>query len=306
MTRTPICSHLARLSVTVARPFASIRAAALAVSCAASAPLVLTGCGAANTAGGAHEPALGTNEELGDANTDSPGASKTVGPREATSESVPDDSLGATSNRSQAPADGAVSDSPLGSDADSDEPPKTPAPLPEGTTVLHIGDSFAGALGHELNRELKTHGVRGVLEYEKSTYIPTWASKRELPTYLSRYKPDLILVTLGGNELSIVHPEQRAETVRRLVARFGDIPCVWIGIPLWEGANPTLMGVVRDNVEQCLFLDTHALIPDMQRAKDKIHPSLSARTQWAKTVVDWLQQHRVADGDKPWALEPDD
>ncbi len=176
-----------------------------------------------------------------------------------------------------------------------------PPPLPGGTTVLHIGDSFAGALGYELNRELEALGVQGVLKYEKSTYIPTWAWKKDFPSYLWKYKPDLILVTLGGNELGIAEPEKRAETVRRLIQRFDGIPCVWIGIPLWEGANPKLMRVIEENSAPCQFLDSHALIPDMQRAKDNIHPSLSARTRWAKTVVAWLAEHRRPDGDKPWS-----
>src|SRR5262245_1136798 len=33
-------------------------------------------------------------------------------------------------------------------------PPEPVTELPAGTTVLHIGDSFAGALGIDLNREL--------------------------------------------------------------------------------------------------------------------------------------------------------
>src|SRR5690349_18671856 len=50
-----------------------------------------------------------------------------------------------------------------------------PVDLPKGTTILHIGDSFAGALGIDLDRELKAEGVRGILRYETATYIPTWA-----------------------------------------------------------------------------------------------------------------------------------
>lgn len=181
--------------------------------------------------------------------------------------------------------------------------PAAPAPLPEGTTVLHIGDSFAGALGYALNEELATHGVEGVIKYEKSTYIPTWAWKREVDTYLRKYEPDLVVITLGGNELGIANPEQRAENIQRLIQRFDGIPCVWIGIPLWEGANPRLMAVIEQNAAPCRFLDSHALLPDLERAKDKIHPSLAARKRWARTVVEWLRQQRLPDGDKPWALQ---
>jgi lysophospholipase L1-like esterase len=166
------------------------------------------------------------------------------------------------------------------------------AQLPQGSTVLHVGDSFAGALGPALNQEFEAHGVKGVLKAETATYIPTWASNKALPQYLDRYKPDLVLITLGANELQIPDPQARAETVRRVVARLGDRPCVWIGIPLWEGANPALMQVIADNAAPCLFLDSTALLPNMDRAKDKIHPSTAARSEWAKQVTAWLLQHQ--------------
>jgi lysophospholipase L1-like esterase len=179
------------------------------------------------------------------------------------------------------------------------------AQLPAGTTVLHIGDSFAGALGPELNRRLSEHGVRGVLKQEKATYIPTWARHQELPRYLSRYRPDLILVTLGANELDIVEPHKRAKTVKRLVGRFGDVPCVWVGIPLWKGANPTLLGIIEANVAPCLYLDSTALVPELERTKDGIHPTSSAKKLWADAVIRWLIQQRRADGARAWSWKSD-
>jgi lysophospholipase L1-like esterase len=150
---------------------------------------------------------------------------------------------------------------------------------------------------------LGEHGVRGVLKQEKATYIPTWASRKELTGYLNQYKPDLVLITLGGNELGIGKPEERAETIARLVKRFEGTPCVWIGIPLWKGANPTLLEVIRKNVAPCRYLDSNALVPNLERAKDQIHPSLNARKVWAEAVVRWLAEQRVPNADKPWALK---
>ena len=166
-----------------------------------------------------------------------------------------------------------------------------PQRLPEGTTVLHVGDSFAGALGYELNRQLKEHQVKGILKYKTSTYIPTWAWNAELPQYIRRYKPDLVVITLGANELKIPDPEARASTLKRLVKRLRGTPCLWVGIPLWEGSNPHLMRVIEENTSPCRFLDSVALYPDMPRAKDKIHPSKSAREEWARRVIGWIQNN---------------
>ena len=184
--------------------------------------------------------------------------------------------------------------------------PATPAPplpeLPRGTTVLHIGDSFAGALGIDLNVELKAAGVRGILRYETATYIPTWAFGKQIDQYLSQFNPDLVLVTLGANELQIPDPAARVPTIHRLVARLGGRPCVWVAPPLWNGARPALLDTIREACAPCVYLDSNALVPDLPRAKDHIHPSMDARKTWAKAVLGWLAAHRAKTGPRPWDL----
>ncbi len=168
--------------------------------------------------------------------------------------------------------------------------------------MLHVGDSFAGALGLPLNKRLRDAGVRGVLQFETASYIPGWASGDKLKGYVNRYNPDLVLVTLGANELEIVNPEQRIRNIRKLVATIGARPCVWIATPLWDGAKNGLMEIIRQNAAPCLYLDTNALISDMPRVSDGIHPTLPAREIWADVVVEWLQEHRKSNGERPWTL----
>ncbi|HEX3597385.1 MAG TPA: hypothetical protein VHU80_19895 [Polyangiaceae bacterium] len=182
--------------------------------------------------------------------------------------------------------------------------PMDESELPAGTTILQIGDSFAGALGIDLNRDLKEEGVRGVLKYEQSTYIPTWASNKDLDGYLNRFHPDLVLITLGANELSIPDPAQRAPTIHRLVGRLGGRACVWVAPPLWEGARPALLDTIRESCAPCVYLDSSALVPDLQRMRDHIHPSMQGRKIWAKAVLDWLREHRDPHGSRPWEMKP--
>lgn len=237
--------------------------------------------------------ARGTPEPAASADVVSPTPSAPVAaPNDAGSEGE-----GTTGEGGAAPADAGPSASTEPAE------PEPPPELPKGTTILHIGDSFAGALGIDLNRELDEHGVRGVLKYETSTYIPTWAWSKDLNKYLWTYHPDLVLITLGANELQHPHPEERAKTIHKLVGRLGGRPCVWIAPPLWEGARDALLEVIRDNCAPCLYMDSNALVPDLPRARDHIHPSTQARKRWAKVVVDWLARHRDPKGDKPWALE---
>lgn len=176
--------------------------------------------------------------------------------------------------------------------------------LPAGRTVLQIGDSFAGALGLELNQELAHRNVRGIVKYETATYIPTWASGPRLDAYLSAYKPDLVLITLGGNDLEVADPQSRSRSIRRLVSRLHGRPCVWVGIPLWDKAPRALLHVIEQHSAPCLFLDSNELVPDLGRARDGIHPSMVARQRWARAVVEWLEQRTDATVQDHWAWLP--
>jgi hypothetical protein len=176
-----------------------------------------------------------------------------------------------------------------------------PPPPPKGTTVLHIGDSFAGALGIPLNRQLEQFEVRSVLRYQTASFIPNWAWGKLVSKFVANFNPDLILVTLGANELEIVEPQTRAGAIRRLVAQFEGRPCVWIAPPLWE-PDTGLLEVIRDSCAPCRFMDTNALIRNMARMPDGVHPTMEAREAWAALVLDWLARERRATPERPWHL----
>jgi len=177
----------------------------------------------------------------------------------------------------------------------------SPAALPSGTKMLHVGDSFAAALGIELGKLLRAAGMRTWLEYKTASYVPTWASGPELPKLISTYNPDLVLVTLGANELEIPDPEQRAGAIQRLVKKVGDRPCVWILPPLWK-QDTGLMQVIKENARPCKVLDSSALVKELPRGPDHIHPNAEGRATWALAVFDWLKKARAPEGPKPWSL----
>jgi hypothetical protein len=183
-----------------------------------------------------------------------------------------------------------------------EDPQRGPLPLPEGATVLHVGDSFAGALGVPLNKRLREAKVRSILKFRTASYIVDWAHREPLRDYLLQYNPDLVLVTLGANELQIEAPERRIPAIEKIVQTIGDRPCIWIGIPLWEGANNGLPEIIEKHAAPCRYLDTDTLFPDMPRARDKIHPTMEAREDWASKVTHWLAQERRPTPDKIWAL----
>jgi len=208
------------------------------------------------------------------------------------------------------PAPAAASQPPPAAAAEAESQPAsaapepTPAPLPKGTRVLHIGDSFADALGGNLNKLLRAAEVKSDLEFETPSYIPNWSYGAKLPKLLLRHHPDLVLITLGANEIEIPHPEERIKPVKHLVQTLGGRPCVWIAPPLWKPDSGVLQ-VIRDNVAPCRYLDSNLLVHDLPRAHDKIHPSLEGREIWAKIVFDWLSKERLGTPEQPWALKPE-
>jgi len=163
-----------------------------------------------------------------------------------------------------------------------------------------MGDSFAAVLGRPLNRELARRGVSGFLEYQTGTYIATWASSKPVRRYIARYAPDLVLITLGANELDVARPGDRARLVRKLVRSLGERPCVWIAPPLWRGAKSKVLRVIEDNCAPCAYLDSTELVPDLERRKDAIHPSPAGGARWASAVISWLEEHPPIATERRW------
>jgi hypothetical protein len=173
--------------------------------------------------------------------------------------------------------------------------------FPKDTLILHVGDSFAGSLGVPLGKRFKAAGMRTVLEFETASYVPTWASGKELPRYIDKYRPSLVIVTLGANEVELVNPEQRAGAVRRLVGKLGGRPCVWVIPPLWK-PDTGIFKVIRENAAPCRILESDTIVHDLELRKDKIHPSDEAREVWADAVLAWLAREREGTSERPWEL----
>jgi len=168
------------------------------------------------------------------------------------------------------------------------------AAVPSATgTILHIGDSFVDAgLQQALRPMFAAAGARYYSHGRVRAWLSTWSDQPGLEEMLARYKPALILVTLGANEMVDRRPEGRAVLVRRLVKRFHGTPCVWVGHPVWKGVGPGLMEVIRRSCEPCRYFDSVPISDSIKRQPDGIHPDKDGGAYWAKTVFEWIQQER--------------
>jgi len=165
---------------------------------------------------------------------------------------------------------------------------------------------MADALGKDLKVLLEAEGVKNVLSAKEATYIPQWASKYDIMGFrylLAQHSPDLVIITLGGNELAMANPEERAEPVREMARVVGDRPCIWLAAPLWPKApNTGLFEVIRANLAPCVFVDTNAMLKLDVLPTDGVHPTIPERRRWAEFMVRWLRHNRSKTGPKPWTI----
>ena len=182
--------------------------------------------------------------------------------------------------------------------------PLAPAPaLPRGTAVLHVGDSFVhSGLTQALRPKLEALGARYEVHAEKSTNSLDWAKR--VPGLVASMQPDLVIITLGGNEIGSTHLDVEAKAVRRIVQSIGNRPCVWTTPPLWR-EELGVFDTIEQNLAPCKFFETDAIVGKfIPRREDKIHPTAEGGAMWAEALYAWLVAERTGDP-KPWSLRAD-
>ena len=265
-----------------------------------TAGLALLGACAAGGCGGA-APATATAASSPPALMPEPSAP--AAPASSGSDAVPGGAPAAHAASPEPPAPGASSVAKAA---------PTPPPIPPNTAVLHIGDSFVLAgFAQALKPRMKELGVRYQVKSEQSSYTVTWAAKLE--RLVADTQPDLVIITLGANEVTNTDPPAHAPAVRRIVKIIGQRPCVWVSPPLWR-KDTGIIDVIRENTAPCRYFDSDALVPQpIPRQSDKIHPSRAGGAIWAAAVWAWLEKERAASGvadpartppARPWALGP--
>jgi len=162
---------------------------------------------------------------------------------------------------------------------------------------------MADALGTALRDEMHKAGIQVINRVKTGSHIPVWGGRfSSVPSLLQTYNPDLVIISLGGNDVMLQDPSSRTEHVRRLVSYVGDRPCVWVAPSLWRGETGVL-SIIREHSKPCRYFDTNMIAPNLARTKgDPIHPSHPARRKWARILVGWLAQERDPTGTRPWEL----
>jgi hypothetical protein len=160
--------------------------------------------------------------------------------------------------------------------------------------VLLIGDSQLENLRQPIRKRLKDNNyelVASVIWYGSST--KQWASSDTLNYFISKFKPDFVLIALGLNELFVNDLDKRQSYADRIKAKLetAQMPYYFIGPAAWvkdKGITSVLQSTFGE-----LFYPSHLL--DLERAADGRHPSKKGGVIWFEEVASQITSKGILD-----------
>lgn len=151
--------------------------------------------------------------------------------------------------------------------------------------MLFIGDSMTQNLAIRASAYARQNGHTIHTINWDSSGTRIWSQCDTLDNYIKRFKPTIIFVSLGSNELYVRNLDPFREYVKTILAKIDTIPYVWIGPPNWkpdEGINDMLM----DETAPGTFFRSEGI--ELARKKDKIHPTRDAAAVWFDSIARWM------------------
>lgn len=174
---------------------------------------------------------------------------------------------------------------PAAPPVDAARPPRSFA----GKTVLHVGDSMVGGSGgltRALEAKFAAAGARFTRETSVSESIASFDLKGKPSALVASTKADVVILTLGANDVFLPHPEVLAKHVARIAQRIGTRECWWMAPPLWK-PDTGVVAVIEAHAAPCRFFDASGL--SLPRASDGIHPTDKGGAIWADAFWDFVQ-----------------
>ena len=150
--------------------------------------------------------------------------------------------------------------------------------------ILLIGDSQLEAMRKPFYNYIITNGHQlsaTVLWYGSSS--KQWANTDTLAYYLTKYKPTMVVLVLGLNELFVNDFDQRKLNIQKIKNQLikKGINHYWIGPAAWK-KDSGVIDIMQSEWGN-RFFPSHKLT--LGRAKDNRHPSNDAAWVWMKAVA---------------------
>jgi lysophospholipase L1-like esterase len=149
------------------------------------------------------------------------------------------------------------------------------APPPK--RVALIGDSYAVGLGPELAKIFPEFKFEGHVGNTTAAWASHAASCGSCGDWLTTFKPDVVLVSLGVNDGATPNPTNYQTIVRALHGIGARV--VWIGPP----ANVQHVDAERQTIASLGVQEVPAT--QIQLASDGLHPSGAGYRTWAQEIA---------------------
>lgn len=170
------------------------------------------------------------------------------------------------------------------------EPIQKPKPDTSAQKILLLGDSMMEGLQSYLKMRTEKCKHEIVSLAKTSTSIVAWVGKDStgrLKEAITKYKPTLVLISLGSNELFApknLLPEY-AKYLDNLLLQLGNTNFIWICPPNWK-KDFGLTDLILEKVQEDRFFPSRDL--KIPRAGDGIHPNPQGYEMWADKILNFI------------------
>ncbi len=171
----------------------------------------------------------------------------------------------------------------------------------EGKRVFHAGDSMVGGeagLSRLLHAKFKAEGAKYQSDTVVSASLLSFNLQSRFAKGLQRTHPDIVIITLGANDVFVPSPDVLAVHVKGIVKKIGDRECYWMSPATWK-PDTGVVEVIKANAAPCKFFDSRNM--DIPRGGDHIHPTDKGGAQWGEKFWTFF----VAEHGKAPAAEAD-
>ncbi len=156
-------------------------------------------------------------------------------------------------------------------------------PSLKGKTVLHTGDSMVGGaegLSPALREKIEAEGGIYKKWYLVAVSLQAFSNDPKFPQKLARYNPDIVILTLGANDVFAPQPEYLAPVFKRIAKKIGTRECYWMSPPLWKPDTVGFVEQMKKFIAPCKLFDSSGL--RLPRVGDGIHPTDEGGREWAQ------------------------
>lgn len=147
-----------------------------------------------------------------------------------------------------------------------------------------------GGLTKALAEKYRALGSKFVADWQTSVSIQTFDREHHLQEMLAKHSPDLVILTLGANDVMDPYPASLASTIRSIAHKLSanGRACFWMAPPVWKkDLDRGIVAAIKDNAAPCKVFD--ATYMTIARAGDGIHPTDRGGATWADAFFDFYE-----------------